>query len=39
MHGICYWTNNTLDDDLQDRVWQILSPFSAKGLFTIQVPN
>nr|XP_014099168.1 integrin alpha-PS3-like [Bactrocera oleae] len=31
MHGICYWTNNTLDDDLQDRVWQILSPFSAKG--------
>ncbi|XP_039956420.1 integrin alpha-PS4-like [Bactrocera tryoni] len=31
MHGICYWTNNTMNDDSQDRVWQILSPFSAKG--------
>lgn len=39
MHGICYWTNNTLDGEPQDRVTQILSPFSAKGLCTIQVPK
>uniref|UniRef100_A0A0K8UYN4 Integrin alpha-PS3 n=1 Tax=Bactrocera latifrons TaxID=174628 RepID=A0A0K8UYN4_BACLA len=31
MHGMCYWTNNTMDDDSKNRVWQILSPFSAKG--------
>uniref|UniRef100_A0A034WCR8 Integrin alpha-PS3 n=1 Tax=Bactrocera dorsalis TaxID=27457 RepID=A0A034WCR8_BACDO len=31
MHGLCYWTNNTMGDDSQDRVWKILSPFSAKS--------
>ncbi|XP_054089935.1 integrin alpha-PS3 [Zeugodacus cucurbitae] len=31
MHGICYWTNTTLEGESQDRVTHIVSPFSAKG--------
>ncbi|CAD7013280.1 unnamed protein product [Ceratitis capitata] len=31
MHGACYWTNNTLHAEKQNRISWILSPFAAKG--------